>query len=116
MQTSVVRSFRFEAAHQLPWHSGKCRNLHGHGYRLEVTLSGPLTDQGIVIDFAELASIVRREVVDVYDHSYLNDLIDNPTAEVIIGDAWKRLSAAGLNMTRLRLWETEDCSVELHAE
>jgi len=37
MRTLVTRSFTFEAAHQLPWHPGKCRDLHGHGYRLEVT-------------------------------------------------------------------------------
>jgi 6-pyruvoyltetrahydropterin/6-carboxytetrahydropterin synthase len=115
MQTSVVRTFRFEAAHQLPWHAGKCRQLHGHGYRLEVTVTGPLTDDGIVIDFADLAAVVRRDVIDVYDHSYLNDLIDNPTAEVIVGDALKRLTAAGLAVTRLRLWETEDCSAEITA-
>jgi 6-pyruvoyltetrahydropterin/6-carboxytetrahydropterin synthase len=115
MPTSVVRSFRFEAAHQLPWHPGKCRQLHGHGYRLEVTVTGPLTAEGIVIDFADLSSVVRSSVLDVYDHTYLNDLIDNPTAELIADDAWKRLSAAGVAVTRLRLWETEDCSVEITA-
>ncbi|MDQ1402577.1 MAG: 6-pyruvoyltetrahydropterin/6-carboxytetrahydropterin synthase [Actinomycetota bacterium] len=115
MQTSVVRTFRFEAAHQLPWHTGKCRQLHGHGYRLEVTVTGPLTGVGIVIDFADLAAVVRSSILDVYDHTFLNDLIENPTAEVIVADAWKRLAAAGLAVTRLRLWETEDCFVEITA-
>src|SRR3989442_13110592 len=83
MRPTVTRAFAFEAAHQLPWHAGACRNLHGHGYRLEVTVAGPLNDDGIVIDFADVAAVVRREVVDRYDHTYLNDLLDNPTAEVI---------------------------------
>ena len=113
MRTTVTRSFTFEAAHQLPWHNGACRNLHGHGYRLEVTVAGPINDDGIVIDFADLGAIVRREVVDRYDHTYLNDLLDNPTAELIAQDAFKRLEASGLEVARLRLWETDNCSVEI---
>lgn len=113
MRTSVTRAFTFEAAHQLPWHSGACRNLHGHGYRLEVTVGGPINDDGIVIDFADLGAIVRRELLDRYDHVYLNDILDNPTAELIAQDAFKRLEAAGLEVARLRLWETDDCSVEI---
>ncbi len=113
MRTTVTRAFTFEAAHQLPWHTGACRNLHGHGYRLEVTVAGPINDDGIVIDFADLGAIVRRELIERYDHTYLNDLLDNPTAELIAQDAFKRLEAAGLEVARLRLWETDDCSVEI---
>jgi 6-pyruvoyltetrahydropterin/6-carboxytetrahydropterin synthase len=116
MRTSVTRTFTFEAAHQLPWHTGACRELHGHGYRLEVTVTGRLTDDGIVIDFADLGALVEREIVDRYDHKYLNDVLDNPTAELIAQDAWKHLEAAGVNVTRLRLWETADCSVEIVRE
>lgn len=113
MRTTVTRSFTFEAAHKLPWHTGACRNLHGHGYRLEVTVAGPINDDGIVIDFADLGALVRREVIERYDHTYLNDLLDNPTAELIAQDAFKRLEVAGLEVARLRLWETDDCSVEI---
>ena len=116
MPTTVTRTFTFEAAHQLPWHSGACRELHGHGYRLEVTVSGPLNDDGIVIDFADLRDVVAREVVARYDHKYLNDIIDNPTAELIAQDAWKRLEAAGLDVSKLRLWETAECFVEVTAD
>ena len=115
MRTSVTRSFRFEAAHQLPWHDGACRNLHGHSYRLEVTVEGPVGDQGFIIDFADLKAIVQRQVVDRYDHTYLNDLIDNPTAELLAGEIWKSLEVAGLDVARIRLWETESCSVEITA-
>jgi 6-pyruvoyltetrahydropterin/6-carboxytetrahydropterin synthase len=116
MRTSVTRSFHFEAAHQLPWHSGACRNLHGHGYRLEVTVEGPLADQGIVLDFADLKAVVEAEVIVRFDHAYLNDLLENPTAELIAHDAWKRLEAAGLALRRIRLWETADSMVEVTAD
>jgi 6-pyruvoyltetrahydropterin/6-carboxytetrahydropterin synthase len=113
MRTSVTRAFAFEAAHQLPWHEGKCRNLHGHSYRLEVTVEGPLTEHGVVVDFSDLKAVVQREVIDRYDHRYLNDVMDNPTAELVAHDIWKSLEAAGLGLTRVRLWETADCSVEV---
>ncbi len=113
MRTTVTRAFTFEAAHQLPWHSGACRDLHGHGYRLEVTVGGAVNDDGIVIDFADIGEVARREVIARYDHTYLNDLLDNPTAELIAEDAWKHLEAAGLAVERIRLWETTDCCVEI---
>ena len=113
MHTSVTRTFTFEAAHQLPWHEGKCRNLHGHSYRLEVTVEGPIGDQGIVVDFADIKRVVEREVVDVYDHRYLNDLLDNPTAELIAAEIWKTVESADLAVSRIRLWETPDSFVEV---
>ena len=113
MRSRVTRSFAFEAAHQLPWHPGKCRRLHGHNYRFEVTVEGPLDENGVVLDFDELHEVVRREVVERYDHRYLNDLMENPTAELIAAEAWKQLEAAGLELAGLRLWETPDSSVEL---
>jgi len=115
MRTSVTRSFTFEAAHQLPWHAGACQRLHGHWYRLEVTVEGPLNEHGIVTDFADVAAVVEREVIARFDHQYLNDLLDNPTAELIAQDAWKRIEAAGLAVSRIRLWETADSVVELTA-
>ncbi|HVV38564.1 MAG TPA: 6-carboxytetrahydropterin synthase QueD [Acidimicrobiales bacterium] len=115
MRTRVTRSFSFEAAHQLEWHPGACQNLHGHSYRLEVTVSGPLTADGIVIDFSDLSALVHREVIDRFDHTYLNDLLPNPTAELIAADIWERLAHAGAVLHRIRLWETENSSVEIEA-
>ena len=116
MRTRVTRSFAFEAAHQLPWHPGKCSRLHGHNYRLEVTVEGPVDEHGVVVDFDELAAVVERELLERYDHRFLNDLVENPTAEVIAHESWKRLEAAGLRLARLRVWETPESSVELLAE
>lgn len=115
MRTSVTRSFTFEASHQLPFHAGKCKRLHGHGYRLEVTVEGPIGEDGMVMDFAEVKDVVRREVVDRYDHQHLNDLFANPTAEVVAGSIWESLTGAGLPVSRIRLWETADCMVEVVA-
>jgi len=113
VNTSVTRCFTFEAAHQLPWHPGKCRNLHGHGYRLEVTVEGPVGENGMVLDFADVEAVVEREVIARYDHTYLNDFFENPTAELIAHDAWKRLEAADLDVACIRLWETADSMVEV---
>jgi 6-pyruvoyltetrahydropterin/6-carboxytetrahydropterin synthase len=116
VRTRVTRTFSFDAAHQLPWHPGKCRNLHGHTYRLEVSIEGPVGDLGIVRDFADIADLVQREVLDRYDHSYLNDIIDNPTAELLAADIWKRLEAVAepaLTLAGLKLWEGTDSAVEL---
>jgi 6-pyruvoyltetrahydropterin/6-carboxytetrahydropterin synthase len=113
MRTSVTRSFTFEAAHQLPWHPGKCQRLHGHSYRLEVTVEGPVGDNGIVVDFADIKEVVERDVVARFDHAYLNDLLDNPTAELIAHEIWKTLEAAGLDVSHVRLWETADSYVDV---
>ena len=115
MKTSVTRSFHFEAAHQLPWHPGKCRDLHGHSYRLEVTVDGPIGPQGIVVDFDEIKEVVEREIIARYDHRYLNDLMGNPTAELLAHDIWKRIEAAGVAVGRIRLWETATSMVEVTA-
>lgn len=114
-RTSVTSSFTFEAAHHLSWHPGKCRNPHGHSYRLEVTVSGPLDDNGVVVDFDHLRSVVGRTLIDVWDHRDLNEIIDNPTAELLAHRAWSMLTDAGLSLSALRLWETEHSSAVLTA-
>ena len=113
MRTSVTRSFTFEAAHQLPWHPGKCQRLHGHSYRLEVTVEGPIGDQGIVVDFSDIRRVVQREVIERFDHRYLNDLLENPTAELIAHEIWKSVEAADLAVSHIRLWETPDSWVDV---
>ena len=104
---TLLREYRFEAAHCLPWHPGRCARVHGHSYRLEVAVSGPLDERGVVMDFAELDAVVEAQVVEAYDHRDLNEVLDNPTCELIALDALGRLQAAGLALAWLRLWETE---------
>lgn len=113
MRTRVTRSFSFEAAHHLPWHPGKCRRLHGHHYRLAVTVEGPIGTNGVVVDFDDVKALVQTQVVEPFDHQCLNDFLDNPTAELVAAEAWKRLEAAGLPVVAIQLWETPESMVEL---
>ena len=113
----VKRQFGFEAAHRLPNHPGKCRELHGHSFRLEVTVEGPIEPaSGMVIDFAEVKRIVRDQVVDRLDHAYANDLIENPTAERIAQWSWAQLKPALPGLVEVELWETSNCSVVYRGE
>lgn len=108
----VRRRFDFEAAHQLPHHPGKCRNLHGHSYHLIVAVDRPVdAETGLAIDFSELKRVVRDVVVDPLDHRYLNEIIDNPTAEVMAIWIWERLHEALPGLTEIELFETRNCSV-----
>ena len=112
-RTRVTCTFTFEAAHRLAWHPGKCRNLHGHSYRLDVSVEGALDTNGVVLDFDTLQEEVRTQVVDRWDHRDLNEVLDNPTAELLAHRAWELLTAAGLELAALRLWETGDSWVDL---
>ena len=108
----VRRRFGFDAAHLLPRHPGKCRNLHGHAYELDVTVDLPVdAESGMAIDFSELKRIVRAEVVEPLDHAYVNDLMENPTAERMAVWIWARLQPALPGLVEIELHETKDCSV-----
>lgn len=109
----ICREYDFDAAHRLEWHPGACRRLHGHTYTLELSVAGQLDERGVVMDFAELDQVVRSQVLDKVDHQYLNDLIENPTAERVARWMWDRLAEAGLTPAELRLWETRRSSVHL---
>ncbi len=71
----ITKQFTFETGHALYGYDGKCRNVHGHSYKLSVTVIGsPITDQnnvkfGMVIDFSDLKKIVKEEIVDIFDHA-----------------------------------------------
>lgn len=118
MRTEVTRKFTFEAAHFLPNHDGKCKTLHGHSYTLEVSVSGPITEsgpkEGMVMDFADITAVVEREVIKQWDHQFLNDLVSFPTtAENLAGEVFKRVKAAGLPVSRVKLWETARGAAEV---
>jgi len=78
---------------------------------MEVSVSGPLDARGVVRDFAEIDAVVEEAVLDSFDHSFLNDLIDNPTCERLAAHAFARILEAGLDVVSVRLWETERGSV-----
>jgi 6-pyruvoyltetrahydropterin/6-carboxytetrahydropterin synthase len=74
---SVTRRLEFDAGHRLPNHKSQCRNLHGHRYALEITLTANLihdegaTDDGMVMDFGDIKSIANERLVNVWDHAFL---------------------------------------------
>jgi len=115
----IRKQFAFEAAHVLPHHQGKCSRLHGHSYRLDVSVGGPLQSAGsatgMVLDFDDLANIVRTAVIDVLDHSHLNDEIENPTSENIVLWIWLRLAPELPELAELTLWETATACAILRA-
>jgi 6-pyruvoyltetrahydropterin/6-carboxytetrahydropterin synthase len=106
----IHKQFHFEAAHVLPHHPGKCGRLHGHSYRLDVAVDGPLQTSGpaagMVEDFDVIAGVVRREVVGVLDHSSLNDVLENPTSELTALWIWERLAKLLPGLSEVVLWET----------
>ena len=79
MRASIRKTFRFEAAHSLPDHAGKCRGLHGHSYGTELCFQGDVErargepDDGMVLDFLAVLQWWKREVAPLVDHRYLNE-------------------------------------------
>ncbi|MFV1959849.1 MAG: 6-carboxytetrahydropterin synthase QueD [Planctomycetota bacterium] len=113
----VARLFSFEAAHRLPDHPGPCRELHGHSYRLRVVCRAPVDPRtGLAIDFGEIRDVVGAEVLDVLDHTLLNDVVPLPSAENLAIWIWERLQAAGLPLHEVELFETARCSVIYRGE
>ena len=113
----VAREFRFEAAHQLPDHPGKCRNLHGHRYRLKVVCDADVDDRsGLAIDFGEVKRLVNERVVDVLDHAFLNEILPVPSAECIAMWIWGRLAETDLPLHEIEVHETDQCSVIYRGE
>ncbi len=111
------RRFGFEAAHRLPNHPGKCRELHGHSYKLVVEVDRPVDpESGMAIDFSDLKKIVGEHILARLDHRYANDLIDNPTAEHMAVWIWNELRPVLSGLTEIELHETSNCSVVYRGE
>ena len=101
----ITKEFTFDAAHKLINHKGKCKNLHGHTYKLQVTIKGKPNGDGMIIDFSDIKNIVKTSIIEKLDHAYLNEIIQQPTAENIIIWIWDELEDK-LNLSELKLWET----------
>jgi 6-pyruvoyltetrahydropterin/6-carboxytetrahydropterin synthase len=106
----LERSYRFEAAHHLPRvdESHPCRRLHGHSYRIEVTVTGRAGEEsGWVIDFADIDAVVEPVCAQL-DHQLLNEIagLENPTSEVLGRWLWERLATGLPGLTAVRVAET----------
>jgi 6-pyruvoyltetrahydropterin/6-carboxytetrahydropterin synthase len=138
----ITRRLEFDAGHRIPDHASQCRHLHGHRYTIEVTLSGEIIERegdaanGMVMDFSEVKSIARQQVVDAWDHAFLVHAADRavveflgslpghktvvldrvPTAENLARIAFDLLDRAyrdsygnHLRLEQVRLYETPNC-------
>ncbi|HZO98768.1 MAG TPA: 6-carboxytetrahydropterin synthase QueD [Terriglobia bacterium] len=111
----ITVEYSFAAGHALRGYHGKCENIHGHNYKLEVTLCGnKLNSVGLLMDFVDLKAIIK-EIVKRVDHQFLNDLPPfdrlNPSAENMAKYFFDEIRAKlGENETRVKrvkVWETE---------
>ncbi len=141
----ITKQFSFETGHALYGYDGKCKNVHGHSYKLSVTVIGqPISDSsnvkyGMVIDFSDLKKIVKEEIVDVFDHATVfnkntphielaNELKDRghhvilvgyqPTSENMVTDFAQKIKnrlPSGILLHSLKLQETETSFAEWYA-
>ena len=104
------KEFTFDAAHNLVRYHGKCEALHGHTYRIAVVLEGTPDEEGMIIDFTELSGIVKERAISLLDHSYVNDVIEQPTAENIALWIWDRIEThvrrPNCALSSVEVWET----------
>lgn len=141
----ITKQFSFETGHALYGYDGKCRNVHGHSYKLYVTVIGnPITDNthvkhGMVIDFSDLKKIVKSEIVEVFDHATIFNkntphlelakelqdrghkvlLVDyQPTSEMMVIDFSKKIKKnlpSQIQLHSLKLQETDSSFAEWYA-
>ena len=141
----ITKQFSFETGHALYGYDGKCKNVHGHSYRLDVTVIGiPISDTnnvkyGMVIDFSDLKKIVKEDIVNVFDHATvfnkntphvelakeLKDrghnvlLVDyQPTSEMMVIDFAEKIKQRlpnNINLFSLKLQETATSFAEWYA-
>lgn len=141
----ITKQFSFETGHALYGYDGKCKNVHGHSYKLSVTVFGrPISDTshvkfGMVIDFGDLKKIVQEEIVDIFDHATVFNkntphvelaeelanrghnvlLVDyQPTSEMMVIDFAKKIQKrlpGHISLHSLKLQETETSYAEWYA-
>ena len=109
----------FAAGHALRNYKGKCENVHGHNYRVRITIQGDQLDStGLLVDFLDVKSLIG-DVVDYLDHQFINDLPPftelNPSAENIAKYFYDRLSGGLKNdvpvrVAEVKIWETDTSS------
>lgn len=111
----IYKDFSFDSAHFLPHvpDGHKCKNMHGHTYKLRVFVKGqPHLHLGWVMDFKELKDIVGP-VIDLLDHRLINDIegLQNPTAENITIWIWEKIKPLLSNLSKVELYETPTTGV-----
>ena len=111
----VCKIFEWNAAHKLLLdYDSNCNKLHGHLYKVEFEFEGPINKNGMVIDFSELKKYINESCS--FDHTYLNDFLEQPTAENLVDYLYKKMCKELLiinhkldrpiHLGRIRVWET----------
>ena len=111
----LFKEFTFDSAHSLPHvpDGHKCKEVHGHTYRLVVFIEGELDPHlGWVMDFAEVKGVVKP-IIDKIDHKYMNDIegLENPTCEIIAKWLWDQIKPAIPLLKKIELHETPTSGV-----
>ncbi len=131
---SITKEFKFESAHYLENRnytdnenlvvykscSGLChgtskKKYHGHSYKMQVTISGEITDSGFIMNFVDLKEIVNQEVINKFDHNCLNDIMQNTICTVENMLLWiitetnlkNRLEEYDVKLESIKIWETD---------
>ncbi|MEY2196608.1 6-carboxytetrahydropterin synthase QueD [Neobacillus sp. BF23-41] len=125
----VSKEFTFDASHHLHCYEGKCKNLHGHTYRVIFGLSGFVDERGLMIDFGDIKDIWKNEIEIYLDHQYLNETLPsmNTTAENMVVWIYEKMKDAlateerrnqyhGARVEFVRLFETPTSFAEARRE
>ncbi len=120
----VSKEFTFDAAHHLHCYEGKCKNLHGHTYKVVFGISGFVDDIGIVIDFGDIKKFWKEQIEIYLDHRYLNETLPkmNTTAENMVVWIFEKMEAALQSQNKqsrvefVRLFETPTSYAEARRE
>ncbi|MDP4143805.1 MAG: 6-carboxytetrahydropterin synthase [Bacillota bacterium] len=149
-KVSITKEFTWDMAHMLAGHEGLCKNLHGHSYKMQVEVGSADSgmndnlNNGMIIDFKDLKEIVKKEIVNPLDHSFVywdkspdkieyqiaQLLMDSgrkvvgvqyrPTAEEMVFDFYNRLMTEfmkyNIKLLSIKLWETETSFAEIRGE
>jgi len=115
--------YSFAAGHALRGYKGKCENVHGHNYKVQVMVAGPrLNSVGLLMDFVDLRAAIKV-LVERLDHRFLNDLPpfdrQNPSAENIakyFADTLSPQLCGGLRLSAVTVWETDTTSATYRPE
>lgn len=126
----ISKEIEFDAGHRVPLHESKCKNPHGHRYRLKVEIEGKLIKEGpetgMVRDFSIVKQLMMERIHDVYDHSFIIDEQDVEMRSIFadVLDVWKvnivdfiptaeclakhfyDLLKDDLDIVQIQLWET----------
>lgn len=109
MTFSITRAYTVQAAHQLHGlrEGHKCGRMHGHNYRIEVTVSRSLDHRGFVVDAEEIDELIGKAIMSALDHRTLNDTIPQPTAENIAAWVLARCETLGMPASKVRVQEND---------